>query len=133
MSAVDKDRFTDDEMRDLLTEVLVSIRGGEVTEDIQQKVEKAIARRSEIEAEVEMEVNLSSIKDEFLDDLSALIAGLQVPLSMGILGAAAEPTRRMLALGSSFGWITKEDLRPALENHLNKIIVESLDAALEIP
>jgi hypothetical protein len=46
---VTKDRFSDDEMRELLSGVLASIRGGEVAEDVQQKVEAAIARRSQVE------------------------------------------------------------------------------------
>ena len=53
-----KDRFSDDEMRELLTSVLLSIRGGEVTDEIREKVERAIARRPQIEAEVDAEEDL---------------------------------------------------------------------------
>lgn len=58
-----EDRFSDDEMRNLLTDVLVSIRGGAVTEDIQQKVEAAIARRPKIEAEVQVQAELNDLAD----------------------------------------------------------------------
>lgn len=65
-----------------------------------------------------------SLTDEFLDDLSTLISGLQVPISMGILGAAHDPAVKMLHLRSGFGWTNAEEIRPALEAHLAKIVAE---------
>lgn len=53
--------------------------------------------------------------DEALDDLAELLAGLQVPLSLGhgLLGAADEPYRRLLGeLG--FGWRDAEEFRAGL-------------------
>lgn len=58
-------------------------------------------------------------RDEVISDMAAVVAGLQVPMSMAMpLGAAMEPWRRLHALSGS-GWhdvdATEAALRAALE------------------
>lgn len=44
-------------------------------------------------------------RDETIDAIAELMAGLQVPISMGMpLGAALEPWRRLNDEAVSFGW-----------------------------
>jgi hypothetical protein len=57
-------------------------------------------------------------RDERVQALAELLAGLQVPLSIGILGAAQEPYRRLLNDVPGFGWRTADDFRPYAEEIL---------------
>lgn len=57
-------------------------------------------------------------RDEFLDDVAAVVAGLQVMVSItgrpAVLGAAAEPWQRLLhESNKGFGWTDKAKCREA--------------------
>lgn len=53
-------------------------------------------------------------KDQLIDDMASVMAGLQVPLSLGMhFGTADEPYRRILN-ETGFGWRDADDFRTAL-------------------
>jgi len=60
-------------------------------------------------------------REELLEALAKILAGLQVSLSMpggsGLLGAADEPYRKVLA-ETGFGWKNAEDFKTYLEGVL---------------
>ena len=58
-------------------------------------------------------------REELLEALAKILAGLQVPLSLGpgLLGAADEPYRKVLA-ETGFGWKNAEDFKTYLEGVL---------------
>lgn len=57
-------------------------------------------------------------KDELLDDMAELLAGLQVPRSLPqphiLLGKGLEPYDRLMDELNGFGWTDKEALRSKL-------------------
>jgi hypothetical protein len=55
-------------------------------------------------------------REELLNRLADLLAGMQVPLSLGILGGAEEPFRDILRDENTFGWRDAEHFK----NYLNK-------------
>jgi hypothetical protein len=61
-------------------------------------------------------------RDDLLNDLAELLAGLQVPLSLNgpvMLGAGCEPYRRILDGLPGFGWRGAEDFLPELSRLLD--------------
>ena len=58
-------------------------------------------------------------KDEIIAEMAKLLAGLQVPVSMGMpLGAALEPWQRLYRNFNSFGWTDAEVLETELKKAL---------------
>lgn len=60
---------------------------------------------------------MAMTEDEFVDAVAALVAGLQVPVSMmprQMLGAAFEPWQRLIGeVNHGFGWTGKDQCRDA--------------------
>jgi hypothetical protein len=60
---------------------------------------------------------MAMTEDEFVEAVAALVAGLQVPVSMmprHLLGAAFEPWQRLIAEATGgFGWTDKDHCREA--------------------
>jgi hypothetical protein len=57
--------------------------------------------------------------DEFAELVGDLLAGCQVPMSMGALGAAREPLVKLRAeLGIGFGWHDADEARLAVKKFL---------------
>jgi hypothetical protein len=65
---------------------------------------------------------MNMTKEEFLDNVASLVAGLQVPVSMmprHMLGAAYEPWSRLQdAVNGGFGWTNAEQCREAFSKIL---------------
>lgn len=58
-------------------------------------------------------------QDEFIDTVAKLVAGLQVPVSLGLpLGEARDPWGRLSDL-SGFGWKTSEEIAESFRQHLS--------------
>jgi hypothetical protein len=54
-------------------------------------------------------------KEEFARLVGRLMAGCQVPMSMGILGAAREPLNELRSnLGVGFGWASDDEAKAAV-------------------
>lgn len=55
-------------------------------------------------------------RDECITAVAEVLAGLQVPVSMGIpLGAALEPWRTLHEEAKAFGWATADDYAEMLQ------------------
>ena len=62
-------------------------------------------------------------KDEFIEQVAELVAGLQAPVSLmphAALGAAYEPWSRLYTQANGgFGWINADDCRAAFKKILD--------------
>lgn len=59
--------------------------------------------------------------ETFAKLIGRVMAGLQVPLSMGMLGAARDPLHRLRGhLGLGFGWFTVEEAEQAVLRWLQR-------------
>ena len=57
--------------------------------------------------------------EDMIEDLGALLSGLQVPLSIGVtLGAAEAPLRRLYGELDSFGYPSKEEFADKVRTRL---------------
>lgn len=59
--------------------------------------------------------------DDLIRLTSELISGCQVPLSLGMLGAAAQPYRELADKLHLFGWNDAESIEEALRQYLAKV------------
>ena len=66
-------------------------------------------------------------------DLAEIIAGLQVPHSINpaMLGAAAEPWRRIRTEHDMRGWLTAEDTEPLVRAAIGREVADALAHAPE--
>lgn len=61
-------------------------------------------------------------RDEFVNDVAALIAGLQVPVSLGMpLGAATEPWRRLKNATVAVGWSDADEVAEGIRRILEEV------------
>ncbi len=63
---------------------------------------------------------LLQAREELVDQLAALVAGMQVPMSLGVpLGSAREPLVSILhKVNGGFGWVDRDQVRAYLDGAL---------------
>lgn len=66
------------------------------------------------------DVRFFTARDQLVRDLAEIMAGLQVPYSIGkqVLGAAAEPWKRVWDRLGMFGWVNADEIAEKLREAL---------------
>ena len=65
-------------------------------------------------------------KSKIIRLMAEILAGLQVPASMGVLGAAHEPWGKLLTLIDTFGWKTVDEIQQELIRALEEEYFDEL-------
>ena len=65
-------------------------------------------------------------KSKIIRLMAEILAGLQVPAGMGVLGAAHEPWGKLLTIINTFGWKTVDEIQQELIKALEEEYFDEL-------